>query len=791
MLLRQIILLLLLVGCAVQLPSQVTITAEEMNPDTARQYMLAANELEGDSAMVLLEKAFKISEETSFDAGVRMTSERLILMYQTAKNVTSELRTRLNYANYLELQGDTATHAEALYQIGLLYLEQKIYPKAADAFLRVIGLTESNNSDLGFQALKRYAWALHQEQKWREAKANYLIAYETAAAKGRFKDQLWIQQQLARIAHARKRYSEEVSVNREVLRLAQRARDEQSALIALNNMGFAAKFMGKLDSAAAYFEEVVRRVDKLQPPDPVLKSEVLLNLGVIAQNKNDFPEAKERFQQAARSAQSAGQTRTETIAYNYLARTYLQFGDSYNARFFNDQTLRSARKNQHPDLLLDGYSTRALIYESLYDFEKALKAKEDFLALRDSLKNEEDNRARILAQEQYLMDRIEKEMDLLKVDREIKDLEIENLKSEQAREEEAKKRIAKELELQVVQSQNDSLDAARARAALSLSESQRLQDLQEAEIFSLEKEQEIRELELDRQKGLARESETRALSLQQENRIQTLELESAERQADQERLRNRNLVYTIGGLGLLVLIILIVLLQLRRKNSKIRRQQVLIAEEKEKSDDLLLNILPLTVATELKENGSSPPRLYEEVSVVFTDFSGFTMISEQLSPAQLVEKLDAIFLEFDLIVERNGLQRIKTIGDAYMCACGLPEPDPKHAQRAALAALEMRNFIRNFNRQLPAGQPPWNIRIGIHSGPVVAGVVGIRKFAYDIWGDAVNTASRMESSGVVDKVNVSGATRELLGGIFELEYRGKIAAKNKGEVDMYFVERKN
>ena len=215
----------------------------------------------------------------------------------------------------------------------------------------------------------------------------------------------------------------------------------------------------------------------------------------------------------------------------------------------------------------------------------------------------------------------------------------------------------------------------------------------------------------------------------------------------------------------------------------------MIEKEKEISESLLLNILPESIAEELKLNGSSKPKLFNEVSVGFTDFSGFTMISEKMSPQQLVEKLDEIFYEFDLIIEKNGLQRIKTIGDAYMFAGGVPEQIENHAVQTVNAALDLRNFINEYNSKLAESEPKWNIRIGVNTGQIVAGVIGIKKFAYDIWGDAVNIAARMESSGEIGKVNVSGSTFELVKNNFKTEYRGKVKAKNKGEIDMYFIEK--
>jgi len=214
-----------------------------------------------------------------------------------------------------------------------------------------------------------------------------------------------------------------------------------------------------------------------------------------------------------------------------------------------------------------------------------------------------------------------------------------------------------------------------------------------------------------------------------------------------------------------------------------------LAKEKKKTDDLLLNILPHETADELKRWGISPARSYELVTVMFTDFQGFTRISEQLTPQRLVSELDLCFRAFDDIIGRHQIEKIKTIGDSYLCVSGLPTSNPTHARDVVAAALEMQKYMHVLKQEKQKhNEPYFEMRIGIHSGPVVAGIVGVKKFAYDLWGDTVNTASRMESSCEVGKVNVSGATWELIKNRFHCMHRGKIAAKNKGEIDMYFVE---
>ena len=251
------------------------------------------------------------------------------------------------------------------------------------------------------------------------------------------------------------------------------------------------------------------------------------------------------------------------------------------------------------------------------------------------------------------------------------------------------------------------------------------------------------------------------------------------------------LLYAFTGVGLVWAFIRFREASLKREQAvleeKVRLRTAQLAAQKEKTEELLLNILPHETAEELKLKGFATTRFYNMASVMFTDFKDFTKISETIKPTELIAELDFCFKKFDDIIEKYGLEKIKTIGDSYMCAGGIPKADDFNPIRITLAALEICTFMaeRRKDENVIA---PFEIRIGIHTGPITAGVVGKKKFAYDIWSDTVNTASRMESSGKVGRVNVSGTTNEFIKTYFECEYRGKVEAKNKGEIDMYFVK---
>ncbi|MBK7946037.1 MAG: hypothetical protein IPJ85_12380 [Flavobacteriales bacterium] len=286
----------------------------------------------------------------------------------------------------------------------------------------------------------------------------------------------------------------------------------------------------------------------------------------------------------------------------------------------------------------------------------------------------------------------------------------------------------------------------------------------------------IEDLDLDKARAL---TEAR-LRHEQENERAAALLESARQQA-----RMRAAIITGTAAMLAAVLILALYINVRRSRAAIRK-------ERDRNEELLLNILPAEVAQELKEKGEAEARLIDQATILFSDFMGFTGVSEQLSPQELVEELNVCFKAFDGIITARGIEKIKTIGDAYMAAGGLPAPRASAPSDVVLAALEMQGFMQERKRIREAqGKPVFPMRVGIHTGPVVAGIVGVKKFQYDIWGDTVNIAARMESSGEPGQVNISEATHDLVRNETGLTFapRGKVQAKGKGELEMFFVER--
>jgi class 3 adenylate cyclase len=319
-------------------------------------------------------------------------------------------------------------------------------------------------------------------------------------------------------------------------------------------------------------------------------------------------------------------------------------------------------------------------------------------------------------------------------------------------------------------------DLSEERALL-----QRTVNDQAAAISNMSKEQMRQELLLAQQKSLVDSLSIRGLRDSLALSEQNLLLE--------QRNQQRNLFLGLAGVALIIALgLLSRFLAIRSHNRVLEEKNKIIERERERSENLLLNILPKVIADELKQRGSAQAREYETASVLFADFEGFSKKSKSMSPEELINDLDYCFKAFDEIATRYGLEKIKTIGDSYMCAGGLPNPDPEHTYRMVEAALEMQAFLKRWKAERQAeGRTFFEARIGIHTGPLIAGVVGAKKFAFDIWGDTVNVAARMESSSEAGRINISQATYERIQDRFPCSYRGKVPVKNLGEFDMYYV----
>jgi len=476
------------------------------------------------------------------------------------------------------------------------------------------------------------------------------------------------------------------------------------------------------------------------------------------------------------------------------ANIYYLRGDYYNAQVHNNEAKVIAKEINDPEILKSAYNTSSSIHTALYEYEDALSDYKLFLSVRDSLLIQRSLQQQQFMKQQFNAERFEKDI----AAEEIEELAQRQLILDTIRNRQQIALQRKTIDLQQATIENSSLEKIRLEQEAMLAEERIAAGIRDREILQLKLTEQVQQDSIRQIEELQRRTELEMQTVEKENALQ------------QEQIsRQRARMWFLLGIVFLALLLLFLVwrglryakqtnIKLTDQRNKIQQQKEaiesqyeIIERERAKSDKLLLNILPEETAEELKEKGSATPRQYEMVSVLFTDFVGFTKISMKLTPEEIIKELDFCFLEFDRISDRHNMEKIKTIGDAYMSAGGIPVANISNPVDAVEAALEIKEFMDKMKDEKEArGESYWELRIGIHTGTIVAGVVGKNKFAYDIWGDAVNTASRMESSGEAGKVNISGETYELVKDKFNCTYRGKVTAKNKGEIDMYFVDSK-
>ncbi len=681
---------------------------------------------------------------------------------------------------------------EACLRVGRIYERELYFSRAAEYYRQAEVLAQRLGKEVAALAVtwKRAEALLNAAQfdKAQDAFAKLLDNYET---KGSYPDQVRCLEKLADANLAISNYQKAVDYYLKIRQLSQRNNDPATTATALNNLGFAANRQQDFKAAVDYFTQA----EAIYNSNPKLKANyVYTNLGIAHNNAGERELALKNLQAADNGLED------KSYVQHLIASIYLKNKDIYNALRYNEFAIEAAKKTKNAAVQRDAYDAASQIYQQLFEYDKALDFYKKHLNLKDSLLREERLRQQNLEALHSLLERTENETLQNLTDEELRELALDQLKADNDR-----------LELVAT---NQRLDADRQQKELALL--RREQEIKEANLRSanLEAERNRQQLKLATQQLLAEKQGREIASLAQQNELDSLEAarQKAEQQQQIALLENqkqldsmkiqqqesfRKTATWIGLLGAAFLLFIggswIIGRRLNKRlaaqNRQIEAQKQEIDAERNRAEGLLLNILPDEVAAELKHKGTATPQHYDSVSVLFTDFQGFTKISSTMHPTEVVQELNDFFLQFDEVCERHNLEKIKTIGDSYMCAGGLPVENKSHPTDAVAAAREMLQVVERHNAKLAkAGKASWNIRIGVHTGEVVAGVVGSKKFAYDIWGDTVNVASRMESNCPAGEINISEATYKLVNRAFNCEYRGEVEVKNKGKMGMYLVK---
>jgi adenylate cyclase len=489
----------------------------------------------------------------------------------------------------------------------------------------------------------------------------------------------------------------------------------------------------------------------------------LTNIGLIYDDQGDYAKALEYHTKALKMYEQLNDKNSIAIGLSNIGLIYQEEKNYDQALEYQLRSMKICEEMGNNAVLSKVLCYLGIIYSKLHDYPKALENMEKSLKIDEDLGNKAGIAEKIEnIGRTYLA--VATDTTEAAKGKDIRGTKQENLK----------KAInylswAATIHRDIGDIKDLSQDYHDLSEALELSGDDK-NALQAHKLYMINKDSVFSE---QNKENIARLDTKRELDLK-DKQIQIDKLDIAKKRSER--------IFFIAGILLLLSVILFVY----RNYSLQKRSNILLSREKKRSEDLLLNILPSEVATELKEKGSSEAKSFDNVTVLFADFVNFTGMGEKMPPKELINELHTCFKAFDNIIDGYNIEKIKTVGDAYLVVSGLPVPDLLHAVHITHAAMQINNFM--LERKAELGDKTFEVRIGIHSGSVVAGIVGVKKFAYDIWGDTVNVAARMEQNSLPGKINISQTTYDLVKNKFICNYRGEIEAKNKGLLGMYFVE---
>ena len=520
------------------------------------------------------------------------------------------------------------------------------------------------------------------------------------------------------------------------------------------------------------------------------------NIGAIYKDQGNYPLALEFYQKSLKISEELSDKIEISNCYNSIGSVHLEQGDYTQALSYYQKSLKTEEKLGDKQAMSYCYNNIGVVYSDLGNTQQAVENFQKSLKILEELGDKKGmagcyiNVGEIYADKNFYTLAIDYFQKSLKLYEELGDKQGMSLSYTNIADLYNKSKaynnaisfgekgiqLAKEIGTLLIESIGYENLSESYKGLGNYNEALKNYELFKKyndSIFNLNKHKQIAQMEAIYQNE------------KKQKEIEINEVQLAKKEVEINHQKTIKVAF-IGGFALAVLIVFLILWSLQQK----KHDNKIIAAEKAKSEELLLNILPSETAEELKKYGRCVARPFDLVSVLFTDFKGFTTIAEKFSAEKLVAELDYCFRAFDQLMGKYNIEKIKTIGDSYMCAGGIPVPNTTNPVDIVKCGLEIQHFMDKYKAErIKNNEPYFELRLGVHTGSVVAGIVGLKKFAYDIWGDTVNIASRMESSGEVGKVNISGATYDLIKDKFVCTYRGKIEAKNKGEIDMYFVEK--